>query len=167
MPETIQQERTYAERVTGIYKRIQNDSGENKAKAFNEFVRGASLLGGAENKFLDQIENMETEELREVVDKYEQIEDGLKQQYKTNTVYEAFEKVREAGRTKLFLWQDGKYNEVDVPDEDKEGLPWAGEIRSGGPSPAVTGIVGVGQDYDIKLLSGSIEINGHRFALNN
>ena len=84
-----QQEKTYAERITAIYEKVKNSLGEERAKLFNEVVRGASLLDEDKN-LLTQIDSLDMGGLDIEVSKLEEIVEGMKRQYEASSIYEAF-----------------------------------------------------------------------------
>lgn len=155
-------ERTYAERVTDIYKRVKANLGEEKAKDYNEVIRGASLLEGEDHKVTNAVDRVSDENLETVVNHFLQATERLKEQYDVKSVHELFEIIKEYGKSKLFLWNGQRYQAVEVPEVEKDILPWGGVIRSGGPKQEVS-VLGVTQDYEISLSDDSIIINGHKF----
>ncbi|MCB9800642.1 MAG: hypothetical protein H6773_00500 [Pseudomonadales bacterium] len=160
-PHSNENARSYAQRVTTQYKRISRLLGEQKANFFNEFIRGTSLLDPTEMGFLSQVEQLLDSDLEEIINTTEKDYHRFIEQFNANSVYNAFEKIAEGGRTKIYIWRDGKYKLVNVNEKLEKELPWAGEIKVGGPDQAIRGIVGIAKNYDIRLGNNSVEINGH------
>lgn len=161
----FEKERPYAQRITDAYKRVLREFGIEKAMMFNEFIRGASLLDGVDRRLLVQIENLSLEEMTKFIKKLETEGEEMRRDYKAETLYEVFEKIAAIGRTKLFIWKEGKYQEIRVSEDEKKYLPWAGKIQSGGPEPpSIIGTVLVAEDLKLVLGPTAIVINGHVFA---
>ena len=159
----VKPEKTYAERVTAQYERVAQLMDAEKAHFFNEFIRGASLLENDTTHFLTQVETLSDKELAQTVSLMQEDAAAFMDETAATAIYTTFEKIKEVGRTKLFVWDEGSYREIEVADTEKNLLPWAGEVRAGGPQQSVTGIVGIAKDYNFELGDTFIEVNGHRF----
>ena len=123
--------------------------GKDKAHFFNEFIRGASLLDENEHGFLSKVETVSDDELYIFIEEFEDSYKKFMDQFKATSLYNTFEKILETGRTKIFIWRDGEYQQIDIDENDQKILPWAGEIHVGGPKPSMIGIVGIAKDYNI------------------
>jgi len=155
-------EYTYAERVTNLYQKVEELTNGETADTFNEFVRGICFLHEDED-FLLQMEGLHAEELIEAATKFGTDSQDLKDLYGVESVYEAFEAIKQGGRTQILIYGRGEYKQMPIADEDMRALPWGGTILIGGPKTSIQGVNFVGKSYDIEIdpFLKTVTINGH------
>lgn len=161
MPE-ISHEKTYAERVASVYEKVKKELGEENASFLNEIVRGASLLD-EDTEVLSKIEALDIDVIRNEIERLKTISKNMMQQLNVDSVYEAFEKTLQGGRSKLKIWKDDRYEDIMVSKEEEKLLPWGGEIRFGGKEERLKGMFTIVKDVNIDFNDGVPSINGHIF----
>lgn len=160
--EQAESERLYADRVTAVYRRIDKEFGKEAAEVVSEMIRGAAMLDEA-IELLERIEKVSDDDLLELVSSLVVVVSQLEERFDANSFYEAMERLKKIGRTKLMYWNGVKYIQVQLEDEALKQFPWAGEIRGGGPNPGVEGIVMLGRDMRFTFGDGYILLNDKKY----
>lgn len=157
----IEGERSYASRVTDIYRRVETQFGREKAEVFNAVLRGAGLLD-EDNRFLCEVENTRPEDLGPYVKGAMNFNSSYCEVFGDKSIDDFFQRVANEGRTKLYIWNGDEYQQVLVEKDEEKFLPWGGEIKCRYLTRIMKGVV---YFKDISLHDDMIVCDGHTFSL--
>lgn len=160
--ERAENERHYADRVTAVYRRIEEKLGKEEAEVVSEMVRGVAMLDESVG-LLERIEKVSDDDLLELVSSLVVIVNQLEERFDESSFYVAMKKLKAVGRTRLMYWNGVKYIQVQLEEEALKQFPWAGEIRGNGPSTGAEGIVMLGRDIKLEYRDGYIVLNGTKY----
>lgn len=139
-------------------------------KIFSSFLMGVLTLEG-DDALIEQclrIDELNDDEFSQGVTSFVQQTPGLLNEYQVSTLQEAFEKIKERGRTKVYVWNysSNSYQLLEsLTEEQLSVLPWGGTIQVGGSTPIIQGTLTLARDLSFEFGFASLSINGIDFSL--
>ncbi len=150
--------------------RIQRLGFDEKAQEiFHSFLKGVLLLEG-EKVLIEQclrVDDLDDESLSLGIESFVQQTPELLDEFQVGTLIEAFEMIKEKGKSKVYVWNYASktYQLLEpLTKEQLSVLPWGGKIQIDGPQPLIQATFQI-KDHSYEFGFARLFINGIAFTL--